>query len=58
MLNVQNVVTANNENSITDGTNSTSTPNGDIVSNGYSGNNGYNVFTVKIGTTSIVAASE
>jgi len=61
MLNVQNVVTTSNENSIISGTNSISTPNGNIVSNStivYSGDNSYNVFTVKVGTTDIVTESE
>jgi len=51
-LNVQNVVTVNNRNSVTNSTNSSSLFNGNINNNGttdYNSNNGNTAYTIKIG---------
>ena len=61
MLNVQNVVTVNNGNSVTNSTNSNSLFNGDINNNGttdHSSSNGNIAYTVEIGITVIIVASE
>lgn len=61
MLNVQNVVTVNNGNSVTNSTNSNSLFNGNIADNGttdHSSNNGNTAYTVEIGITVIIVASE
>ena len=61
MLNVQNVVTVNNGNSVTNSTNSNSLFNGNIDDNGttdHSSNNGNIAYTVEIGITVSIVASE
>ena len=57
----KNVVTVNNGNSVTNSTNSNSLFNGNIADNGttdHSSNNGNTVYTVGIGITVIIVASE
>lgn len=57
----KNVVTVNNGNSVTNSTNSNSPFNGDIDDNGttdHSSNNGNIAYTVEIGITVIIVASE
>ena len=57
----KNVVTVNNGNSVTNSTNSNSLFNGNIANNGTtdnSSNNSNTVYTVRIGITIIIVASE
>jgi len=57
----KNVVTVNNGNSVTNSTNSNSLFNGNIANNGTTDNSSDNdntAYTVKIGITVIIVASE